>query len=94
MDKQGPTRHFSVGSNLYCLLPHPPARLSRQQAARLEETNGDLLPLTIIKWTRPSFTDHDVQLLSEQFSTKDDVWCRGFLSGEPGWLADEARVSS
>jgi hypothetical protein len=89
MDTPGPPRQFCVGSTLYCLLPHPAARLSRQQAVRLGKPDSGLLPLTIITWTRPLFTDHDVQSLSEQFSTKDDVWCHDFLSGEPGWLPDK-----
>jgi hypothetical protein len=75
-------RQFLLGINSYYLLPHPTAKLPPQEVAELDKLGDELLPLTVITWTNPCFTNLDVDFISERFSSEDDVWCRAFLSGE------------
>ena len=82
MEQSGKIRHFTVGSNLYCLLPNPVAKIPVPQATELDKLDLELNPVTIINWAATHFTDHDVNSISENFSMEDDVWCRDFLSGE------------
>jgi hypothetical protein len=75
-------RQSLLGRNSYYLLPHRTAKLPPQAVVELEKLGDELLPLTVITWTKPCFTNLDVDSISERFSSEDDVWCRAFLSGE------------
>jgi hypothetical protein len=74
---------FRLGNIRYCLLPYSKANISSQKATQLGKLPQKLLPLTVIRWAKGSFDDHDLELICERFSTKDDVWSRDFLSGKP-----------
>ncbi len=72
---------FLVGGNLYCLIDHPTAKFPSQTAAKLDDIDDERLLVSVVNWTKPCFTNHDLDSVSNKFSTEDDVWCRSFLSG-------------
>lgn len=79
MEQRG---EFSLCGNLYCLLPHPIAKFPRHHQSILHGLDYELLPCTVITWTKACFTDLDLDTISKRFSNEDDVWCPGFLQGE------------
>ena len=75
---------FSINNTSYYIQPGSRATVPTSFLKGFESSSDQFIPATAVDWPKPSFSDHDLESTCQGFSTKDDVWCRSFLSSECG----------
>ena len=73
---------LSIDNKSYCIQPGSKATLLPSLVRECHPADGRFVLATSIDWPQSSFTSHDRETVSQDFSAKDDVWCRSFLSCE------------
>jgi hypothetical protein len=72
---------LTIGKHEYHVTLDPNAnRLPSSSLAKVARLEGDLIPTTIVEWSKSSFTSADRETTCENFASQDDVWTRNFLS--------------
>lgn len=76
--------YFEVGEQLYSVSPDPVASLSCHTCQTLAHFDRYLIPTTVITSEDGNFGEEELNQVCQEFSAKDDVWSRNFLSSECG----------
>ena len=73
---------LSIEHKSYYIQSDPKTTLSPSLVGGCETSNSPFVLATAIDWSQSSFNSHDLETICQDFSEKDDVWCRSFLSSE------------
>ena len=75
--------HLTLDGREYLVHAQPAARaLPRHLRASFQKFEESRVPLSIIRWSNPTFCQQDLDLVCAEFTQIDDVFCSSFCSRE------------